>query len=183
MEPIYKEFIISLNLAIKVAWIASVYLLKNIKQYLFVKLRYKDPSVLSLEWVLNAMCSLLLTRMTYLLYSYPYPAIDSDEKYFYTRLTVEIDGYQPSLGLQITFASLLAISSIRTFLIFKASRTFGPIIEIIITMLNEVRKFAMIQGVFIMIFFGSMRIMYYRYPEFSTEREAFATLFAASLRF
>jgi hypothetical protein len=54
-------------------------------------------------------------------------------------------------------------------------------IEIIINMLKEVGTFAVIQITVIMIFFGSMRILYFRYPEFSTEREAFATLFAASL--
>jgi len=50
------------------------------------------------------------------------------------------------LGPDVVFAIILGIHSIRAFLILKVSRTFGPMIEIIINMLREVLTFMVIQG-------------------------------------
>ena len=66
-------------------------------------------------------------------------------------------------------------------MLLTASKTFGPMIQIITHMLEEVTTFAVIQGIIILIFLGSMRILFFSLDEFETVPESFLTLFSASL--
>ena len=57
-------------------------------------------------------------------------------------------------GLKVCYAIILAVHSIRALLILRASKTFGPMIEIILHMMKEILKFGVIQGLIIFIFIG-----------------------------
>jgi hypothetical protein len=105
LEPIFKEFIYWINVDVVVNVIASVYLFRNLKQFLFIKLRNKDSSVLRFEWIMNAVYWYFLGRITFDLYFVHYPAIDDDEEYYYTALTNHIYAKSDeNYNLQPTFA-------------------------------------------------------------------------------
>lgn len=105
---------------------------------MFVKLRYKSASSLIQEFILSSTLIIFLTRLTVILYAYLYQRYDKDEPYYYLKTAEEVYHYETNLGLNVTFAVILGIHALRVLYVLKASRTFGPMIEIIINMLKEV---------------------------------------------
>ncbi|CAI2383886.1 unnamed protein product [Moneuplotes crassus] len=84
-------------------------------------------------------------------------------------------------GVQICLSILLSLHSTRALFILRASKTFGPMVEIIMNMLKEVAKFTVILMSIIFIYMSSMRLMCVTLPQFSTNTQSFLTLFSASL--
>jgi uncharacterized membrane protein len=69
----------------------------------------------------------------------------------------------------------------RAFIILKASRRFGPMLEILQTMLREVKKFMVIESAILFIFWSSGRILFFDVPEYESNERAIATLLSASV--
>ena len=158
-----------------------MYILKNIKQYIFIKLRHKNVSILIPEIILTIIYSTTLVWITGLLYLYYYKSYSKNDDYYHLKVMIFMRTHLNNFGLKVWYAILLAVHSIRAFLIFRASRTFGPMIEIILNMLKEIVKFGIIQGMIILIFMGSMMLLCSELPQFDTETSTFLTLFSASL--
>jgi len=146
-----------------------------------MKLRYKDTCLLIPGFVLSIIFSFSLSRLTLLYYTYHFQAHDKSSSTYYTDTLEHMVEYQPNFGLKVTFAIILAVHSIRVLFLLRASRTFGPMIEIIINMLKEIMKFMVIQTVIIFIFIGSMRIICSEVDQFASLKDTIITFFSASL--
>jgi len=124
-----------------------------------MKLRYKNSSMLILDTLLSVIFTVGLARMAFYIYFYYYPKVDRGEEYFYLRVSVIISSHDIGFGLQESFALILFIHSIRALYILRASRTFGPMIEIMFYMLKEMLVFLVILLSIIIVFLGSMRLL------------------------
>jgi len=87
-----------------------------------------------------------LLRITIVLFFYIYKKYDFSEPLYYYKTSQYVFKYQEFLGLNVTFAVILGIHALRVLYILKASRTFGPMIEIIINMLRQVCIFMFIEA-------------------------------------
>ena len=156
---------------------------RSIEHYLFGRLRYKNVSLINFESIINLVYVIAISQMTIAMYWHFYPQVPKDAQYYNQEVLMLM--YEKDLlkniGLQPTFAVCLGIQFIHCLMILKASRTFGPMIEIIMSMLKEVAKFAVVQGAVILIFFSSGRLLFFTFPQYDTPEHTIATLFSASL--
>lgn len=120
-------------------------------------------------------------RFSFMLYYYYYQFYDEDEEFWYFKTVKKVILSETNMGYDVTLATILAIHTIKVLLILKVSRTFGPMIEILLNMLKQVGVFSIIYSCVFFIFFISMRILFFSIPEFQGEKDAFLTLFSASL--
>lgn len=157
-----------------------VYLLKNITQFIFMRLRHKNPFPLVFDTILSIIYWAFLIWNIVLLVYY-YSRFDIDQELYYISTVSFMLNNGREFGIQIWFSILLAVHSTRALFLLLVSKTFGPMVEIIINMLREVLKFAVILMSIIFIFIGSMRLLWVPIPQFKDNTQSFLTLFSASL--
>jgi len=124
-----------------------------------MKLRYKNSSSLIYDTVLSIIFIVGLARMAIYLYFIYFPKFNKSEDYYYLRVAIYISERDDNFGVQETFALILFIHSIRSLYLLTASRTFGPMIEIMLYMLKEMFVFLVILLSIILVFLGSMRLL------------------------
>ena len=123
----------------------------------------------------------MATELTYsLFFDYKTASNENDPDYYYK--VYKASHYEsPYWSLQHTFGVLLAFQFTRIFLFLTATRAFGPMLHIIISMHIEVIKISLIELSIIIIFFCFGRVWFYTIPEFDSDIHAFSTLLQVSL--
>ncbi|CAI2371659.1 unnamed protein product [Moneuplotes crassus] len=180
-EERLEKFFRSIDINIMINWILATYILKLISEYIFVKIRSKSFSFMATDIVLNIIYFVTLTWMTCLLHFDYYQHAPRSDEYYYVRVYQYATTHMQDVGTQVCFAILLMVHTIRVLNILRASQTFGPMIEIIFSMIIELFKFMVIFQCIILIFTSSMRILFFTLPEFSSRTETYVTLYSASL--
>ena len=77
--------------------------------------------------------------------------------------------------------TLIALQYLRVLTLFKASRTFGPLGEMLMKMLSQVKVFLFLMIGIISIFSNAGQVMFYNIPEFSDNLRSLVFLISASL--
>ena len=159
----------------------TMYFVKNLCQILFAKLRKKYIPIITPETIINfiscfvAIYSFWMWKFYYLQLSAPIPkywALYVADKAFNDPLIKGVFGAGLYIGLQWW----------RVFFILQLSRVFGPLIEIVLSMLKELFKFITIYGLIFMIFLSTGSWMYYNYSDFKSQNwRGMIYLFSASL--
>ena len=167
------------------AWIYWIlitpFLLKDIQQIIYANLRKKDSTfssgILLVSWISVALAG----ELTYsLFFDYKKVVPESDPDYYYK--VYKASQYEASYwSLQHTFGTLLSFQFTRVFFFLAATRVFGPMLHIIISMLFEVIRISIIEGSIIIIFFCFGRLWFYSIPAFNSDVHAFSTLLEVSL--
>ncbi|CAI2386274.1 unnamed protein product [Moneuplotes crassus] len=162
-------------------WCLTMYLLKNIHQYIFLKLTYKNSILLITEVILGIIFSIFLVRFTvYFLIIQPMK-VDINEKYYYTKTFYHINSIDDFSGASMTFSVIVCVQLIRAFQVLKASRTFGPMVQILVYMINQICIFLVLEATLSLIFVFTFRILFFSIPEFQSFRTTSLTLLSASM--
>lgn len=173
-----------LDQAVFLSWFhmfLSTYLLQNIMQYVFARIRGKSVKILFHELAINTICTLIVTYIIIVYYAH-YKHIEvADERYRAVTTMNKIiqDKYTK---FQFLFAILTAAQWVRVFFIIRASKFLGPMIHILLNVFTQVGKFMIgIYLVMFLVFLSMGKIMFLELDEFESTGSAIATLFSASL--
>ena len=121
--------------------IYSIYLtlpliLKNWSQIIFANIRNKNKSVLSGEMFLSYVTAILTIYLSYGFFYYYRVGLDTSSQYFYFDMALRFAD-DDTIHTDITFPILLGSIMCRIFYLLKAGRTFGPMVEILSSMLKQ----------------------------------------------
>ena len=159
----------------------TTYFVKNLFQILFAKLRNKKLQIITPEIWINFAS---FTASVYLFWRW---------KFYYQNLSAPIPKYWTLYVANETFNDpflkgafgaglVVSLQWWRVFFILQASRTFGPLIEILLHMLKELFKFIAIYGLIFTVFISAGMCMFFNYSEFSNDNwRGFLYLFSVSL--
>ena len=165
-----------------IIWLFTVpFLFKDIQQIIYAALRYKTLSFTSkfpLFSILNTVIWLELVFSFY--FDYTKVASIEDPDYYYK--VFQATHYKSNYwSLQHSIGFILVFQFTRVFFILAATRTFGPMVYIILSMIVKVSIFAVIELGVLLIFFCFGRLCFYMLPQFDSEIHAFSTLISISL--
>ena len=134
------------------------FFLKDIQQIVYANLRMKASSYSKGILIISIINVALATELTYsLFFDYKTASNENDPDYYYK--VYKASHYEsPYWSLQHTFGVLLAFQFTRIFLFLTATRAFGPMLHIIISMHIEVIKISLIELSIIIIFFCFGRV-------------------------
>lgn len=163
-------------------WILMTpFLLKDIQQIVYAHLRMKASSYSSGVLIISLINVALAGELTYRIFFDFKSAVSVDhpnyDYQFYKAWRYESTYW----SLQHSFGTLLAFQFIRVFLFLIATKAFGPMLHIIISMHIEVIKISLIELSIIIVFFCFGRAWFYTIPEFDSDIHAFSTLLQVSL--
>ena len=177
-----SEYYISLIKEAWAYWILIVpFLLKDIQQIVYASLRKKDSSFSNGIMLVSLISAALAGELTYsLFFDYMKVTPQTDPDYYYK--VYKATQYHVSYwSLQHTFGTLLAFQFTRIFFFLAATRVFGPMVHIILSMLFEVIKISLIEFSIMIVFFCFGRLWFYTIPAFDSDIHAFSTLLGVSL--
>ncbi|CAI2359412.1 unnamed protein product [Moneuplotes crassus] len=180
-EVFSKEIMSLMILWVRVNTSFLLYLFKNIMEIICVKLRSMDASFLLPDLVMSLTNSLMIARAAIILNYFSLQRYDKSDKYYYTKTFQYLNDNYVGFGLEETFVVVLIIQCIRVLAILRASKTLGPMIEIVCHMLWEVMVFIVIEFCVITLFAGAFRILFSEIEEFTDDTQAILTLISASM--
>ena len=161
--------------------ILVMYFVKNLLQILFLILRRKRIQIFTAESVINFIWSFVWIYLIWIWKFYIQSLIGPYPKYRWAYSSLKAFD-NPYLKVVFWVGIIIGSQWWRVFFIFKASRVFGPLIEILLHMLKELLKFLAIYGLIFMVFLSAGAWMYFNYSEFKSENwRGVIYLFAASL--
>jgi hypothetical protein len=163
--------------------ILSAYLVQNIFQYIFARLRHKSTYILTSEIILNSICAAVALHIfiTYNSY-YKYIEVSEDNGKFVSLEIIDRMNEDEYFRVQVLFAFLSSAQWVRVFFIIRSSKFLGPMIHILLNVFTQVGKFLI--GIYLVIFlmFLSLgKIMFLELNEFNSTTSTITTLFSASL--
>jgi hypothetical protein len=104
----------------------------------------------------------------------------NNDKYYEVRLLEKII-QDDDVELTFIYAMLLVIQFARVLFIFRASKYFGKMLEIFISMISDLLKFLVIFFIILVIFIGAGRTLFFDIDPFDTFETALIYLIRASL--
>ena len=162
-------------------FVLGTYLLQNLLQYIYAKLRKRSAKIIASETVLNSISFILVMYNLTLYYCY-YRYIEVND---HRQLSFKIVNRMNSdwyCKFQVSFAIIYAIQWLRIFFIIRASKFLGPMIYILVNVIGHVGKFMIaVYLVLFLVFLSLGRIMFLELEEFKTTNISIMTLFSASL--
>ena len=115
------------------------------------------------------------------MYYFYYQAKEYEPAKFKSILIIGETSSDNFFKFQFLVSIIIAIQWLRIFFVFLASRSFGPLIKILTSMLKDVSKFLIIFGLIFMIFTSAGRIMFINLEDFSTVERTIVYLYSACL--
>ena len=152
------------NLIIHSCWLSILiipFLLKELQQIIYANLRHKHLSTqnkLSLLTLINFVIVIEFVISLYWVHLRVAPESDPDYYYKVFDSTHYISEYW---SLQHTVGAILAFQFAKVFNILAATRSFGPMIHILSSMIVKVFKFAVIELGILLIFFWFGRLCFF----------------------
>ena len=125
--------------------------------------------------------SVLVSWYLALVFLILYPrGLDRDDRRYHMNIIKRFDSYV-WFDEQLAFAALLLLQFVRVFYVMRASRTFGPMLQIISKMLAQVAVFGVILAVVIIIYASAGRVIFNGMAEFDDNLTTYGLLFEALL--
>ena len=175
------EMVGQYELFLELSLLFTMYFVQNLLQFLFAKLRRKKLQIMTPEVVINFI-SWFISLYTY-----------CRLKFYYLQLTgpvprlsiifISTESFNDPLIKGVFGAGLItSLQWWRVFFILQASKTFGPLIEILLSLIKELLKFLAIYGLIFAVFISAGWCMFYNYSDFKeTNWRGFLYLLSASL--
>lgn len=160
--------------------ILLLYFLKSVFEIVFTKLRGKVAEIFTVERLLNFFSSAVILYLVLKWYCV-HDKVESDSPLFEKLLKMQSAMNDPIIKAVVGLGIVVGAQWCRVFFILRLNRTFGPLLEILITMLKKLIIFAVIFCLILIIFLFIGTITFFETQEFSAYDSAAIYLFSASL--
>lgn len=157
------------------------YVVRNISQIAFAKLRKRSWDGLYAEFILSFI-HLFLSVLALGRYLFNY-RFQKGQDPRYDNCAVIYEGYynEPFLDTTLMLGLYNFILWVRIILVFRVNSLLGPTMNIIYNMAVEILKFMIILIIIWLIFVSAGRILFITIDEYATTTDTFITLFSATL--
>jgi hypothetical protein len=137
-------------------------------------------NLLSVEFGINLVC-FVLTVYSILRYNFYYTDVDNPDDTSHSYLVMQKIMDDPLIKPIVILGLTGGFQFARVFFVFKASKTLGPMITIIMNMIANLCKFVIILIIIMFTFSSIGQMFFFDVPEFSTEDNSLIFLMSASL--
>ena len=157
------------------------YIIQDFQLMLYARLRDVFVNPFGLLIVLNTASS--ITIIVWLIKYFGDYAQDLDSYREELRVSVALQRMEndEAFNIKVVLALLIAFQFGRLVLAFQVSRTFGPMVKILGSMLYDVMVFIFLYAAIFFIFAGSGQLLFAELAEYEDIGEAMKTIFASSI--
>ena len=176
-ESYYEYLSVSIVLYI----ITIGYLIQDIHEIIYASLRKVHIKTFTLSVLLNITSTIVI--FVWIIKHFGDYATDLDQYRTEERASIIISRMENDSGfnLKVVLAILLAIQFTRLVLALQVSRTFGPMVKILASMLVNVLIFLVLYAAMFFIFVGAGQLLFAELDAYKDMGEAMKTLFASSI--